>query len=54
MAAVSFPIIFLRFIARGLVAKEKGWDDWAVGLGSVSLLGRGDARDTATYHQNRS
>ncbi len=38
MAAVTFPIIFLRFFSRSLVANKLGWDDWAVGLGAVSLI----------------
>jgi hypothetical protein len=37
MAGVTFPIAALRFVSRSMVSNKIGWDDWAVGLATVSL-----------------
>jgi hypothetical protein len=37
MAAVTFPIAALRFVSRSMVSNKMGWDDWAVGVATVSL-----------------
>jgi hypothetical protein len=37
MAAVTFPVIMLRFVSRSMVSINIGWDDWAVAVGSVSF-----------------
>lgn len=36
IAAVTFPIIILRFISRSLVSSRLWWDDWAIALAAVS------------------
>lgn len=35
IAAITFPIILLRFISRNLVSSKLGWDDWVIGIAAV-------------------
>jgi hypothetical protein len=52
MAAVTFPIILLRFISRRIVSNMIGWDDWAVGLAAVRLTtGEGCCPDVDFFEQ---
>jgi hypothetical protein len=40
IAAVTFPVIILRFISRSLVSNRIGLDDCAVALGAVRVMER--------------
>ena len=62
IAAITFPVICLRFVSRSLVATKLWWDDWAVGFAAVSLSVREwlvnkswrwtDPHDSNDYHSN--
>lgn len=36
IAAITFPVVFLRFYSRSLVASRMWWDDWVIGFAAVS------------------
>jgi hypothetical protein len=35
IAAVTFPVVFLRFLSRSMVSSSMWWDDFVVGLATV-------------------
>ncbi|PMD33685.1 hypothetical protein L207DRAFT_589244 [Hyaloscypha variabilis F] len=38
MAAVTFPVIALRFVSRRIVTNMMGWDDWAIGVSALIMI----------------